>query len=459
MVVHTQSAKAKEGRQQVLEFLLVNHPLDCPVCDQAGECWLQDYYMEHGAYNPRMNENKVKKSKKATPIGKEVMLDQERCILCSRCVRFCDEVTKTSELGIFNRGNKAELSVYPGKELANDYSGNVVDICPVGALTDRDFRFQTRVWYLASADSVCTGCSRGCNIQIHYKKDIKRLAYKAGGKRVLRLKPRYHAQVNQWWMCDQGRYGYHFIDKDRLQSLKDGSWEKAFETLAGRVRGLSQGVAPVALLSPAMSNEELFVARKTLGALGFKLYCVSASSQTRGDNLLWTGERNANRLGAEVQGLDVIYPGKIAEFFGKERFPLVWVFGQDLAAAAGQDVYAAWRKQAGWLVYQGSNANDVSRGADLVLPSAVYAEQSGTFTNLDGRVQRFWPALSPLGDSRPGWQILADFGAVMGLKGLDWQSEEMIFEDLAGESEFFADMNYGRLGKTGLIGRTAAAKV
>ncbi|MCI0534687.1 MAG: 2Fe-2S iron-sulfur cluster-binding protein, partial [Verrucomicrobiales bacterium] len=170
MKVNTTSDAALAGRRDVLEFLLINHPLDCPVCDQAGECWLQDYYMQHGLYDPKFNEQKVKKTK-AVPIGPTVMLDAERCILCSRCVRFTDEVTKTGEFGIFNRGDHAEVGLHPGKTLENNYAGNVVDICPVGALTDRDFRFKCRVWYLGSTKSVCPGCSRGCNVEIHYNRE------------------------------------------------------------------------------------------------------------------------------------------------------------------------------------------------------------------------------------------------------------------------------------------------
>ena len=223
MVVHTKNEKVLKTRQHMLEFLLVNHPVDCPVCDQAGECWLQDYYMKHGLHDSRVNEDKVSKPK-AVPIGPNVMLDNERCILCSRCVRFTDEISKTRELGISNRGDHSEVQVFPGKQLNNPYSGNVVDICPVGALTDRDFRFKIRVWYLKSGDSVCGGCSRGCNIQVHTNLDRPQ----HGTGRVKRLKPRYNAEVNQWWMCDAGRYDYKYHDENRvLAARKTGA--QAFE--------------------------------------------------------------------------------------------------------------------------------------------------------------------------------------------------------------------------------------
>src|SRR5262245_46197447 len=232
MVVLTQTDRVLETRKSIMEFHLINHPLDCPVCDQAGECYLQIYYMKHALYDPRMVDEKVHKPK-AVPLGPHVILDAERCILCSRCVRFCDEITKTGELGIFNRGDHSEIGLFPGHTLENKYSGNVVDICPVGALTDRDFRFQVRVWYLDSAPSVCPGCARGCNIDVHVN---RRRPHHADGRRVARLKPRFNAAVNRWWLCDAGRYGFHFVDdRTRLArprrrvgaAAQDATWDEA----------------------------------------------------------------------------------------------------------------------------------------------------------------------------------------------------------------------------------------
>src|SRR3989338_7387433 len=264
MVIHTQSQKAQESQQVVLEFLLANHPLDCPVCDQAGECKLQDYYMDYGLYDPKFDEAKVKKTKKAFSIGETVMLDQERCILCSRCVRFADEVTKTHDFGIFNRGDHAEINVYPGKFLDNKYSGNVVDICPVGALTDKDFRFKRRVWYLGSQKSVCPGCSRGCNIEIHYEKSRP---YHLKKERVMRLKPRQNLEVNQWWMCDEGRYAYKAIDQGRLLEGKWGHDKNivspiaVLENLAALLKKAPPGRWAL-IPSPRLTNEELFLQKK-----------------------------------------------------------------------------------------------------------------------------------------------------------------------------------------------------
>ena len=222
----------------MMEFHLVNHPLDCPVCDQAGECKLQIYYMEHGQHISRVRENKVKKSKKAVQIGPHVMLDQERCILCSRCVRFCNEIPRTSELGMFNRGDREVIDTFPGRELDNPYSANVVDLCPVGALLSKDFRFKTRVWYLEQADSVCPGCSRGCNMIIDYN---LRRPWKNDGRRLSRVRPRYNGEVNDWWMCDEGRFGLGYVDDEsRITSpltkidaeQVPAGWDEAVETAA-----------------------------------------------------------------------------------------------------------------------------------------------------------------------------------------------------------------------------------
>src|SRR5262245_32231231 len=284
MIVYTETDRVKDTRRSIMEFHLINHPLDCPVCDQAGECWLQIYYMKHGLYDPRMTDEKVHKLK-AVPLGPHVMLDAERCILCSRCVRFCDEITGTGELGIFNRGDHSEIGLFPGRDLSNKYSGNVVDICPVGALTDRDFRFQVRVWYLETAKSVCPGCARGCNIDVHVN---RRRPHHAEGRRVARLKPRFNAEVNRWWICDAGRYGFKFVDaEDRLSrvtsrpALAPGApagpsarTEPEPLTMADAVTTLGAtlaryGGAEIAVIvSPLMANEDLFALRRLVERLG-----------------------------------------------------------------------------------------------------------------------------------------------------------------------------------------------
>jgi NADH-quinone oxidoreductase subunit G len=243
MVVHTKTPQTLQNRRSVLEFLLTNHPLDCPVCDQAGECELQNFYMEHGLYDVRHNEDKTKR-KKAYPIGPHIILDQERCILCTRCVRFTRDITKTFELGVIDRGHRSEIDVFPGFELNNPYSGNVADLCPVGALTDRDFRFKCRVWFLGSAQSICPGCSRGCNIDIHFN---ERFNPRYHDQRVHRLKPRYNEEVNSFWICDAGRYAYHSIDAPnrlkvpmlkRNETFQESTWAEAVQEAATSLKNV-----------------------------------------------------------------------------------------------------------------------------------------------------------------------------------------------------------------------------
>jgi len=317
MVVQTNNEKVLQARRAVLEFLLINHPLDCPVCDQAGECWLQNFYMQHGLYDSKMIEDKVKKQK-ALPIGPNVMLDSERCILCTRCVRFCDEITETHELGIFYRGDHAELLPYPGTELDNKYSGNTIDICPVGALTDKDFRFRTRVWYLTETPSVCAGCSTGCNINVHHN---DKRPYKAGGIRVSRLKPRYNAEVNQWWMCDEGRYGFTHVDDDSRiiaphKKTRDGwhelSWNDAIDEIANKMKAIINkhgAEAFGAILSPQMTNEGLFAAKRffqeTLEVENIDFEVVARKKGYK-DDFLMKADKNPNTEGAKRIGLSAV---------------------------------------------------------------------------------------------------------------------------------------------------------
>src|SRR5882672_8840308 len=339
MVVHTQTDRVKETRRSIMEFHLINHPLDCPVCDQAGECWLQIYYMQHGLYDPRMTDEKVHKPK-AVPLGPHVMLDAERCILCSRCVRFCDEITHTGELGIFSRGDHSEIGLFPGTELDNKYSGNVVDICPVGALTDRDFRFQVRVWYLETAKSVCPGCARGCNIEVHVN---RRRPHHAEGRRVARLKPRFNADVNQWWICDAGRYGFGSVDaKDRLlvptrrdgETTSDATWDEAIAAVAAALRRFPPDEVGV-IASPRMSNEDLVALRRLLDICTIQRVAFGVPPRAPGDedHILIRADKSPNALGAELIGLAGDARAILGAARGR-RLKCLWIFGHDLLASA-----------------------------------------------------------------------------------------------------------------------------
>jgi NADH-quinone oxidoreductase subunit G len=460
MVVRTQTPEVLKNRRSVLEFLLLNHPLDCPVCDQSGECELQNYYMAHGLYDPRFNENKTKR-KKAYPVGPNVILDQERCILCTRCVRFTREISKTAELGVFERGHKSAIDVFPGMELNNGYAANVVDLCPVGALTDRDFRFQCRVWFLGRTASICPGCSRGCNIEIHYNERFNRRYHE---KRVHRLKPRLNREVNGHWICDHGRYSYRTIDStDRLRTpaVKDNggmtevTWDAALARVAAGFKGAlaHHGPESVALLaSPQMTNEELFrigqLFRESLKA-GIIDFRASLKDRGSADDFLMLADRNPNSLGAELLGLSGIGADALLRACDEGRVHFLYLCQHDLVAGYGQQAVDALSK-VDFLVFHGSWDQPTARMADAILPTAVYAEREGTFTNYRGRVQKIHAAVPPLGDSLPDLEIIVRLAEALGVR-IAPASPSEVFQELASRIPAFAGMSYDAIGDAGRL--------
>jgi NADH-quinone oxidoreductase subunit G len=466
MVVHTQSPKAVRGRKDVLEFLLVNHPLDCPVCDQAGECYLQEYYMKHGQYDSKMVEDKVKKHK-ALDIGPHVMLDSERCILCTRCVRFCNEISKSNELGIFNRGDHAELLPYPGRRLDNLYSVNTVDICPVGALTEKDFRFEARVWYLQQTNSICPGCSTGCNISLHTNTVRD---HHAEGRRVVRLKPRYNAEVNKWWMCDFGRYSYKAVDDPSriiAPMLKQGdggsdnwvetTWEVALEIAADKIKKALQAEnnGHIAIwASPQMTNEDLFVLRQFTQKLG--IHQVATSVQLKetpySDDFLIKADRNPNTRGALAMGYDVDMQASrdLYRLVFDGKLTVLIVFHHDLTLGFDAEPLATALGNVPTIIFIGPNRNPTSEMAHIVLPAAAWPEKDGTFTNFAGRVQRLEKAVEPLGDARPEWLILKRLGKALGAS-VPYLEAGDVFETLSRAVPAFHGLSYESIGNSGAM--------
>jgi NADH-quinone oxidoreductase subunit G len=392
MVVHTRSEKVRTAAQQILEMHLINHPVDCPICDQAGECGLQNQYMEYGLYDSQVTQpDKVHKAK-AQVIGPEVILDQERCVLCSRCVRFCNEVTKTGELGIFNRGDRAEIGVAPGRRLDNAYSVNTVDICPVGALTSRDFRFQKRVWMLKSTDSICPGCATGCNVRVDHE---------AG--RLYRLKPRRNAAVNGSWMCDEGRLTYKAVHA--ANRLADPRWQGRTLTWAevpARLAELAPGGFALVIGSAHQALEELWLLKQLAGGRAVS-GGLAGSDQGVGDALLRSTDRTPNRAGLKLAGLAEHDAGALAALI-KGAGGAVLVHGGDPAAAPEVAAALAGRKD---VVYVGTHDNATARAAALVLPGAAWAEKAGVFVNRQGRLQAFATAVARPGNAREDWRVLA----------------------------------------------------
>lgn len=461
MAVHTQTPEVLRNRRSVLEFLLANHPLDCPVCDQAGECELQNYYMEHGLYDTRHNENKTKR-KKAYPIGPRIILDQEQCVLCTRCVRFTREISKTAELGVIKRGHWSEIDIFPGYDLANPYSGNIADICPVGALTDRDFRFRCRVWFLGSAPSVCPGCSRGCNIEIHFN---SRFNPRYHDQRVHRLKPRYNAEVNNHWICDEGRYSYSAIDApDRLgvpmlwrgEDRREATWQEAIHEAAAALKQTlaEHGPQGVALLaSPQMSNEELFrlcvLFRDHLKVENLE-YRVPQNAAVHSDDFLITADKNPNTFGAGI--LDLAGPGseKLLQSCSEGRIHFLYLCHHDLTRGHDLQRVRDALNKVDCVVFQGSWDHATAKLAHIQLPAAVYAEKEGTFTNFQGRVQRFHAALPPLGESLPDIEIISRLAAELDIP-LSAAPAAKVFAEMAQQVKAFEGMTYEGVGGGGQL--------
>ena len=399
MVVHTRNERVLKAVKQVLEMHLINHPVDCPICDQAGECGLQNQYMDYGLYESDVEMATKVHKKKAKVIGPHVILDQERCVLCSRCVRFCEEVTKTGELGIYNRGDRAELDVAPGVELGNDYSLNTVDLCPVGALTSRDFRFQKRVWMLRPTLSICNGCATGCNVRVDHE-----------GGRIYRLKPRFNLEVNGRWMCDQGRMTYKDVHAEsRLASAlvrREGSLtELPWSTARGELLGLLKpGGVAFAIADPTLSLEELTLFRRLAGRLVGEAQLaggVAGDGLGEGDDLLLAADRRPNRQTLIWLGLPEITPADLATALADAR-GTVLVFGGDPAAHA--EVAGAMSKLR--VVYLGTHRNATAEAADLVVPLSMWAEKDALWVNKQGRVQRGQRAVAAPGEAREDWRLL-----------------------------------------------------
>lgn len=400
MKIRTNSDAVTTAQKGVLEFILVNHPLDCPICDQAGECKLQDYYFQFSSVPSRFQEEKVHKPK-VKPLGERVMLDDERCILCSRCVRFCDEVAGVDELCITNRGDHSTITTFNGEPMKNPYSLNTVDICPVGALTSTDFRFNKRVWFLQKTKSVCTGCATGCNITVDHEGGV-----------VYRYKPRDNEAVNQCWMCDEGRVTYKYInDANRIlspQAKNDAgfvrtTWEDAWNRVRTYLQAYTTDQRAV-LLSAQLSNEELAAWNQLVRILwtGSKAYGTGkVVANPSEDTILRRKDKNPNTFLVQKLGLTAPKLGACK---------LLFIVGE---ASAADLASIAQQKPEIVVVISSNDANQFAF-ADLVLPLATFVEQDGSFTNYQGRVQRIHRAIPARGEAKPAWEIASHIALLEG---------------------------------------------
>lgn len=419
--VRTGSERVREARRAVLEFLLADHPLDCPVCDKAGECRLQDYHRDHGAAGAAFSEVKLRRSK-LLPIGGGLVLDRERCVLCTRCVRFLRRITETHELGVFQRGDRCEIGLREERPVAAGYAGNLVDICPVGAISDGARRPSTRTWLLESRPSFCPLCGRGCRIWV----DVRPASARDGRVRgIVRVRPRSDDPLHGGWICDEGRRRFPDLDSGRLAAVlqnKDGrrtelSWERALLWTGHKIRELAdKGRADriAVVLNTTLSNEELFLARDIFsrslraGSVGFL-----DPSPWLPDAFLRTSARTPNRTGARRLGFEVAPSDwrKIAE-----ASELILLFAPPaLDADAAAVVTAAWRPVRTKILLAARACAGIEAGADLVLPTALPAEKDGSWTGIDGAARSYAPALEAPGAAAPEWRILTRIAAEIGL--------------------------------------------
>ncbi|MGD9347621.1 MAG: 2Fe-2S iron-sulfur cluster-binding protein [Candidatus Aminicenantes bacterium] len=443
MKVFTKNERVIEARKGVLEFLLAEHPLDCPICDQAGECKLQDYYEEYGLFDSQFSEVKEKRRKKAR-IGKNLLHDQERCVLCRRCVRFLKEVTGTCELGVFERGNHTEVNILDENGVDNNYSGNLAELCPVGAITDSDFRFKTRSWFLAEGDSICPHCSRGCNISIHYNSAFHRFPVP---KRVFRVQTRQNPDVNGYWICDFGRYSYSYLDENRSERISVNtedikpSWDPVIGFLADKIKRLkymNRASRISLILNTWLTNEELFLVKKLfLEELGAHKVFFHDPPQGEADDLLMTAERTPNRRGAEEIGFEI---NPLDWEVLSDQTELLLIFGQFLGEGPNLAEIKARLGSIKNSVLFTSHSSELNELVDVILPTSAIPEKAGSLTNVDGIVQGFSPVLESVGESRPEWKILLDLAkeakANFGYFG-KFASPKDILEELRKDKAFF----------------------
>ena len=448
MEVLTHTPRVMKARRGVMEFLLINHPLDCPICDQAGECRLQELAVDYGQGASRFVEEKEKKPKR-TPLGPKITLDDERCILCSRCIRFMRDVAGQDCLGFIQRGSKSVLTCYPGREPSSNYDLNIVDLCPVGALTSTDFRFKQRVWFLKETRSICPHCSNGCNIVVSSREDV-----------VYRLTPRDNDGVNRRWMCDEGRLNYRFINDPRRfkePRVRDGAgpavewtWDEALRHVADRFMEIGRR-APDSLAiigSAQATTEELFLLRQLADVLKISQMDVVPHAG-KGDALLLRADRCANIRGARYTGVAAKPEGSLlpamAQGIRDGLIRALLVIGEDVVAAGiDPDLLAKLE----FLVVIDMLPGATTDAAHVVLPGASFAEKKGTFINDARRIQRINPAVRSPGSARLEWQILNDL--LRGVGGAGFNTVDDVFAKMAQTVDPFAGLSLEGIGPAGV---------
>jgi NADH-quinone oxidoreductase subunit G len=454
LVVKTNSEKAVKAREATVEFTLINHPLDCPICDKGGECPLQLTTFKHGPGYSRVEGPQEKKVRQKIYLSNRIMYDPNRCIMCTRCMRFTDEITETKELGTIGRGFRKKIAVFPGKELNNELAGNVIDLCPVGALLDKETLHEERVWYMEFTDSVCSLCSNGCNITIGVDPRI--------GK-VSRIRPRPNPNVNDYWICDNGRYGFKEVqEQNRLREpiIKNGeeyensTWEESinlFHNKVSEVIGLSHLNLGI-VVSPTLTNEELYLATK----LRDKFHAdqlvsnIGFNSGTKKFNII-SSDPYPNSQGVKDMDISTNLRDIIQSVIDK-KIDALFVIGEDLLGYVEEPNLTKLKEALSSLTFLAvldTKLTGTAHFADFIFPGATAYEKDGTFTNDRGRVQQIRAAIPPPGSAKPEWEVLNMIGKKFDEFGFNFTHPSEIMADLSGKNKFFRGISYDRVGVLG----------
>ena len=444
MVVHTGSERVREARAAVMEFLLENHPLDCPVCDQAGECGLQDYSVEHGLDSTHMvDERRTNPGRERHHIGPHIVQNQNRCIHCTRCIRFTTEISETSDLTMKSRGHHSYIDTFDGRPLENPWSACAADICPVGALTVKEFRFRARVWHLEETKTICPGCSIGCNVLLGHLKGV-----------VHRFVPRENAEINGWWMCDYGRFLAESLEHRTIDVPLEGtgenqrriSWDGALAQVAEWFRDAPQTLV---VASANMCNEALYAVRRNL-AEGAQMEVIVPINEGevrrikngRG-NWMTSTDNHPNSAGVRHLGLTTVDAANLESYLRDGTGPVLILDAHAhpwLESAAAAAVAAS--RQAAVLARYGTPLVDT---AQIVMPVASWAETEGTFTSSTGRVQLTNCAFPPVGQARRAWEIVYRLAVDLGIEQERTVTTRILFAEMAAEVAAFSGMTWGRL--------------
>ncbi|MDP6966092.1 MAG: molybdopterin-dependent oxidoreductase [Candidatus Marinimicrobia bacterium] len=452
MVVHTQSDIVKQERKNILEFLLLNHPLDCPVCDQAGECDLQDYTFKYGNSHSRFEEDK--RVSPGENLGSGVVINRNRCIMCTRCVRFTRQISGTGELFVENRGYSSEIAILEEKPLHNLMAGNVVDICPVGALLGTDYIHTNRIWNLERQSSICQDCSTGCNIYVYYQDD-----------RIFRVSSRENHDVNGYFMCDIGRYGFHrFEECDRVTSpmirkndeLVAISWEGALKEVLDNFTRKKGEDKPIVggIVSPLHTNETVFMFGRLMNNIFKERAVVGAlpPMEEETDTVFKSGFRISRDRSPNWRGLKDLYPSVADDFLTrakKDKIRLMYALDDGVDRELTQEWDKVLKKM-DFLTVQTYAMTPLAQLAHLILPGPAPFEREGTLTNDKGRIQWLIPSMPLKGKARPDWAIIMEVMNTVGKRELSYSGVGEVLAEMGKRFPAYEGVSLFRLGDYGL---------